>query len=626
MSSPDQTEERSLVVSRALNVFEEATKAVAAYERADLAGRLDGAVGRLEDPAFHVLVVGEFKQGKSTLVNALLGTDVCTVDDDIATAVPTAIGHAPNPTATVLWRPPDTNSGGDLDQAPEPERQEIAITDLADYITESGGVSGQQRVQSVEVGLPVELLADGLVVVDTPGVGGLGSAHSTITIGALPMADAVIFVSDASQEFSEPELEFMETARSMCPNLVCVLAKTDFYPAWRKIRDLDVAHLERQGIDAKIIPVSSTLHEHAVGAGDDELDAESGFPDLLAYLDEEVVSKAEQLVVRSAAADLLFVVTQLEAQFAAEESALAHPEGAEERAQELEETKAKADALKSQASGWQQTLTDGIADLNSDVDHDLRDRFRKINTQVDDSLEEIDPADAWAEFEPWLYRRVAEDVVNNYQFLQHRAHELSTQVAEHFDLASNEITVELDIANPGDSLSRVDVEAQIDVEVMTKSQSAFTAVRGGYIGVIMFTMLGGMVGLALGPIPIGIGMIMGRKAARDEKERQLKQRRLQARTSQRKYMDEAQFGSVKDSRDTLRQIQRTLRDYYKARGEELAASVKETLAGVHQALKSDETTRKKRLTDVEAELKRIGGLKKKVNVIAPGLVDADAGA
>ena len=47
------------------------------------------------------------------------------------------------------------------------------------------------------------------------------------------------FVSDASQEYSGPELEFMRTARSLCPNVGCVMTKIDFYPAWRKILDLD---------------------------------------------------------------------------------------------------------------------------------------------------------------------------------------------------------------------------------------------------------------------------------------------------------------------------------------------------------------------------------------------------
>ena len=60
---------------------------------ADLTARLQATRAAVYDPALVLIVVGEFKQGKSTLVNVLLGIDVCAVHDDIATAVPTLIRH-----------------------------------------------------------------------------------------------------------------------------------------------------------------------------------------------------------------------------------------------------------------------------------------------------------------------------------------------------------------------------------------------------------------------------------------------------------------------------------------------------------------------------------------------------
>ena len=129
--------------------------------------------------------------------------------------------------------------------------------------------------------MPSPLLADGLVLVDTPGVGGLGSVHGAITAAALPMADGVLFLTDASQEFSEPEMTFLKQALSMCPNVCCVLTKTDFYPAWRKILDLDQGHLQDARISLEILPVSSVLRRQASELGDDSLEEESGFPALL---------------------------------------------------------------------------------------------------------------------------------------------------------------------------------------------------------------------------------------------------------------------------------------------------------------------------------------------------------
>ncbi len=608
--------ERSATVRQALSVVDLGRQAANAYARSDLANRLSLTRKRLADPAFHVFVIGEFKQGKSSLVNALLNAPVCPVDDDIATAVPTAIGYGDPPAAAVLFDP-----GGDAtDPTREPIREEIAVEQVARHVTEASDPTGERKVSSVEVKLPRKLLTDGLVIVDTPGVGGLGSAHSAATIGALPMADAVIFISDASQEFTGPELEFLQTARRMCPNVVCVLTKTDFYPAWRKIRDLDVEHLARAGVRSEIICVSSSLRIHALRSNDRELNRESGFPALAGYLQNQIAANAEKLSIRAAASDVVAVAAMLDTQFRSERQALDDPEQAKQMVTSLTELKARAERLKSGVSKWQQTLNDGVVDLQADVDHDLRSRLRQVTKQADDALEASDPAETWDEFQAWLYRRVAEDVVHNYAFLHGRAQELTARVAEHFGEDGADIVVDLDVANPTEILTTVDANTDIEAAKMGIGGQGMAALRGSYGGLLMFGMLGRMAGLAMAnPATIIIGLFMGRQALRGEKERQLTMRRNQARQAHRKYTDEVGFVVGKDSRDTLRRVQRRMRDFFAARAEELHKSTSEALTAAQQAVKSDEATRQKRLRDVEAELKRIGVLRDKAFALAPEL-------
>ena len=381
-------------------------------------------------------MVGEFKQGKSSLVNALLNAPVCPVDDDIATSAPTAVRYGTEPAAAVLLKPPEAETRGrsydEDDDQPDPVREDIPIDQVASYVTEQANSSNEKRVLSVEVSLPRKLLADGIVIVDTPGVGGLGSAHNAATMGALPMADAVIFVSDASQEFTAPELEFLQTARAMCPNIACVMTKVDFYPAWRKIRDINKGHLERRGINARIMPVSSALRIHALRHNDRDLNQESGFPALVGYLQADIAANAESITIDNAKADVVAVTELLEAQFRSEREALADPERAQALVANLTEVKEKAGRLRSGVAKWQQTLTDGVQDLQADVDHDLRNRIRQITKQADESIENTDPVDAWDDFQAWLYRRVAEDVVHSYTFLHARGRELVLRVGEHF--------------------------------------------------------------------------------------------------------------------------------------------------------------------------------------------------
>ena len=113
----------------------------------------------------------------------------------------------------------------------------------------AGNRGNNRRAGQVEAGCRATA-AGGLEIVDTPGVGGLSSVHGAATMAALPTADAVLLVSDASQEYTAPELEFLRQAIRLCPNVACVLTKTDLYPEWRRIAELDRGHLRARAIEA----------------------------------------------------------------------------------------------------------------------------------------------------------------------------------------------------------------------------------------------------------------------------------------------------------------------------------------------------------------------------------------
>lgn len=228
-----QTKGRGGTSEQAMVVVETAIQAATAYHREDLARRLGDTKQRLADPTVRVMVVGEFKQGKSSLVNAALNAPVCPVDDDVATSVPTLVRYAAEPRAGIVRRTEiGTSAVETIDFAAVPV-----------YASELGNPGNDQGLQAVEIGVPRRLLADGMVLIDTPGVGGLGSTHTSATVAALPTADVVLFVSDASQEMTRPELEFLTVAHETGAAIAFVLTKTDFYPDWRRIRDLNAGHL-----------------------------------------------------------------------------------------------------------------------------------------------------------------------------------------------------------------------------------------------------------------------------------------------------------------------------------------------------------------------------------------------
>ena len=583
----------------AIEVVDLAIKAATAYDRDDLLDRLRQAKDRLADPGARVLVVGEFKQGKSMLINAVVNAPVCPVDDDVATAVPTEVRYAENPTLTLIERAePDS---------PEPRSRTVPIDHIGQYVAEGG--ESQRLVERAEVGLPRSVLAGGLCLVDTPGVGGLDSAHGARTLSALPTADAVLFVSDAAAEYTESELAFLRRAREICPTVTCVLTKIDLYPEWRRIAELNVARLSAAGISAWLLPVSSTLRTTAVAGEDHQLNAESGFPALIAYLRDDVLANAGRLADRSSAHDVLAVTRQLTASMSAELAALRDPDNSAALLAELAAATERVENLRRRSARWQQTLSDGIGDLTADIDHDLRERMRTILREAEEELDAGDPAGIITEFGEWLHRRVATAASANFVWAHQRVNWLAGQVARHFGADGATELPRMHQADTTPALAQVAEFAVPEPESFGFSQKWVTGMRGGYGGTLMVGMMSTLAGFALvNPVSIAAGVMLGRKTVRDERKRLLARRQAETKAAARRYVDDVLFQMGKQSRDLLREAQRLLRDHFTAVAEQLSRSLTEATQAAQRALTLDTADRDRRVQDLEAELARVANL------------------
>ncbi|MDH3754504.1 MAG: dynamin family protein [Acidimicrobiia bacterium] len=623
MGSVTTTKSSTPLVRSALDVVTVGMQATDAYGRPDLHARLGAARRRLADPDLAVLVVGEFKQGKSSLINSILKVPVCPVDDDVSTAVPTVVRHGPEPTAVAIIE----GSAGASDGADAvPIEEPVDPTELVQWVSEAGNPGNYKGLRSAEVRIPSRLLEQGLALVDTPGVGGLDSVHGVVTMGALPMAEAVLFVTDASQELSAAELDFLVHAHDVCANVICVLTKIDLHPAWRGILERNERHLGRAGLDLRFLAVSSLLRQEAIRHDDVDLNEESGYPELLRFLTRDVLAAAGEVTVSSARRDVIRVVDQLSIQFEAERVALEDPERAEELVAELERAQARAADLRSRSAKWQQTLGDGVQDITADVDHDLRERARTILADIEAHLDENDPAEIWAEFEPWIRQRVTADMVANYQLLAARAEQVAASIADHFALEESVARFELTIATPQELIDQLNDPRGLDREDEPgRAAGALTAVRGSYGGMLMFSMLTNLVGLAVfAPMTLAIGAGMGRKALREDNKRRLAMRRQQAKTAARRFVDDTVFVVGKDSRDTVRKIHRELRDQFTEHAQELQRSTNDALAAAKQAVGVDHAERGRRLRNVTAELQRIEGLRRQADALRAELAPVGA--
>src|SRR5690606_29934323 len=130
------------------------------------------------------------------------------------------------------------------------------------------------------------LLADGLVVMDAPGpVAREGAAWSMIAA-----ADVVLYAADAAAELTESQLDYLRRVEQVCPSVVCVLTKIDRNPHWSLTQRRNRALLDGAGLNFAVAPVSALLHQRASDTGNQQLDAESGVPQLIDHLQDHVVA------------------------------------------------------------------------------------------------------------------------------------------------------------------------------------------------------------------------------------------------------------------------------------------------------------------------------------------------
>lgn len=569
-------------------------------ERPDLVRRLTATRDRWAASDIHLLVVGEFKQGKSMLVNALVGAPVCPVDDDIATSVPLTVRHAEQPEAALLW----SAEGGALEG--ELQREVVEVATLAQRLNgPEGGRRGWaedtlgRRLVAAEAGLPRTLLADGLTIVDTPGVGGLGSAHGAATRSVLPSAHAVLLVTDASQEITAPEADFLRQALSSCPHVAVVVTKTDLHPEWRRIVALNEQRLREAGLDLPQIPVSSHLRTLAARSRDAALNTESGFPELVRHIRRAVLARRDEVARRMVRHDVDRVLEALSGSLDSERRVLSSPGEMPAVLAELTEARSRAESLKKRSAKWQQTLNDGVADLNSDLEHDLRDRIRTVQAEAETAIDAGDPGRAWPDFVRWLEDRTAGAVADTFTWAEENAVWLAAEVAAHFEEADTGRPPEISVADTAGMAERVRPLGHVDPGHLGIGAKALIGMKGSYGGVLMFGILTSLAGMALiNPISLGAGLLLGGKAYRDDAEARLARRRAEAKTMVRRQLDDVVFQISKILRDRLRVVQRTLRDHFAEVADDLSRSLGESVTGAQNAARATSQQRDARLAAI----------------------------
>jgi hypothetical protein len=229
----------------------------------ELSRRTRRVAERLGSGKFHISIIGEFKRGKSTFVNALLGAQVLPTGVIPLTAMAVEVAYGEKG-AVVMYE------NGTL--------QEIAVSSLGDYVTEYGNPDNEKHVSRVKVTWPAGLLEPGIVLVDTPGIASINAHNDAAAQRAILDTDAAVIVLSADAPLSQHEKDLILMLQGREKATYYVVNKIDHLDPddLGKVRNyIDGAMSELNGVPSSIWYVSAAKALSAKLAGC-TLDADSG--------------------------------------------------------------------------------------------------------------------------------------------------------------------------------------------------------------------------------------------------------------------------------------------------------------------------------------------------------------
>lgn len=223
-----------------------------------IAGTFIAAREMMENPSFDVVVCGEVKKGKSSLLNAIVGESILPVNVEIATSQVFRIMNS-SPESYYLVFTDDT-------------KKSISREELSKYGSQvDAELHGEPIFQNhtlayIEVNMPIQFLPQGVNLVDTPGLGAMYKSHEWITQNYVQKASAVVFVMDPERPLVEKEKKFILKVLDITPHILFVMTKIDMYSKEvieniiaRDEELLALVYAEKNLEAPKIYPISSAL-------------------------------------------------------------------------------------------------------------------------------------------------------------------------------------------------------------------------------------------------------------------------------------------------------------------------------------------------------------------------------
>jgi len=269
---------------------------------------------KIRSNAFNLVVVGQFKRGKTSLINALLGAEILPVAVVPLTSIVTIMTWGEALRIKVYFN--------------DERVSEIKPESLSEYVTEKGNPKNIKDVREVVLTYPSPYLKDGVRLIDTPGVGSIYEHNTDVAYQYLPKSDAALFLLSVDQPMSKAEMDFLKDVKEYSNKIFFVLNKADYLRENDLKEAIDFtknALCEAMGSEVRLFPVSARLALEGAMAQSGEMLEQSMLPVFSKDLNRFLMEEKGNVLILSVTNNLLRSISQAELELELELKSLTTP-------------------------------------------------------------------------------------------------------------------------------------------------------------------------------------------------------------------------------------------------------------------------------------------------------------
>ena len=449
-----------------------------------------------------VVVAGEARRGKSSLLNALLNETepLFPVDINVTTNVVTVVRYGKE---TKIEAVIDEGKGAI-------KREQVDRDSIADYVSEIGNPHNYKNISLLEIAIPNDYLKGGVVFVDTPGVGSLNPLHAETTYSFLPNADMLLFVTDTLSGMTETELDFLKRGYEYCKNIVFPVTKKDQNQSYQVIVDDNREKIHNAlGIpidEINVIPVSNTAKQRYLKTEKKTMYENSNYEELERAIWTTIARTRSDVFITPFVLETREEIFKLSENVATQYQLLNSDKSkTEELIAAMKANSETLKTLKDDGARWRSELGTACTVLNNNISADLQ----QLSTEANDILNTSSASLGTKICNENEYTRLILEINRN---LRRGILEIREKIENEINGIAVKVgtSLKLDLSVNEQALNKIDFEPNNDLEIKFPERSfvdkitykgreiSSNSISFGAIGGATAMIVGGAIGFVIG--------------------------------------------------------------------------------------------------------------------------------